>query len=64
MKVELALLVGVTGLRLDHELYNLHIAQKFCVDMDIEVHENFGTGRFIVPQKSNEIFSYEYDICM
>ncbi len=42
-----ALLVGLTGLRLDHQLVNLHMAEKFCDRLGIETHDDFGVGRFI-----------------
>jgi thiamine pyrophosphokinase len=41
------LLVGVTGFRLDHQLVNLNIAEKFCDHLEIETHDDFGAGRFI-----------------
>jgi len=42
-----ALLVGVTGFRLDHQLVNLNIAEKFCDRLEIETHDDFGVGHFI-----------------
>jgi thiamine pyrophosphokinase len=42
-----ALLVGLTGLRLDHQLVNLNMADKFCDRLGIETHDDFGVGRFI-----------------
>lgn len=42
-----ALLVGITGFRLDHQLVNLNIAEKFCDRMEIETHDDFGVGQFI-----------------
>jgi thiamine pyrophosphokinase len=41
------LLVGVTGFRLDHQLVNLNIAEKFCDRLEIEIHDDYGVGRFI-----------------
>jgi thiamine pyrophosphokinase len=42
-----ALLVGVTGFRLDHQLVNLNIAEKFCDRLEIETHDDHGVGQFI-----------------
>jgi len=42
-----ALLVGVTGFRLDHQLVNLNIAEKFCDRIEIETHDDYGAGHFI-----------------
>lgn len=41
------LLVGVTGLRFDHALVNLNIAEKFCDRLEIEIHDDYGLGTFI-----------------
>ncbi|MGH7491568.1 MAG: thiamine diphosphokinase [bacterium] len=46
-KVQRALLVGITGLRFDHQLVNLNIAEKFCDRLELEAHDNFGVGSFI-----------------
>jgi thiamine pyrophosphokinase len=46
-KIRRALLVGITGLRFDHQLVNLNIAEKFCGRLDMEVHDDFGIGCFI-----------------
>lgn len=42
-----ALLVGISGLRLDHQLVNLNISEKFCDRLSIETHDEFGVGQFI-----------------
>lgn len=42
-----ALLLGTSGLRLDHQLVNLNIAEKFCDRLGIETHDDFGVGQFI-----------------
>lgn len=42
-----ALLVGGTGFRLDHQLVNLNIAEKFCDRLEVEAHDDFGLGQFI-----------------
>ncbi len=42
-----ALLVGVTGLRFDHQLVNLNIAEKFCDRLELEMWDDFGVGSFI-----------------
>ncbi len=41
------LLVGITGFRLDHQLVNLNIAEKFCDRFEIETHDDYGVGQFI-----------------
>jgi thiamine pyrophosphokinase len=46
-KVRRALLVGITGLRFDHQLVNLNVAEKFCDRLELEVHDDFGVGSFI-----------------
>ena len=45
--VERALLVGVSGLRFDHQLVNLNIAEKFCDRLLIETHDDYGAGWFV-----------------
>lgn len=47
-----ALLVGVTGLRFDHTLVNLNIAEKFCDRLEIEMHDDYGMGTFIAATQS------------
>jgi thiamine pyrophosphokinase len=47
-KISAAFLLGVSGLRLDHQLVNLNIAEKFCRQIDLELHDDFGAGSFIV----------------
>ena len=46
-KIQQVLLVGATGLRFDHQLANLHVAEKFCGRVTLEIHDDFGVGRFI-----------------
>ena len=41
------LLVGITGLRFDHQICNLNIAEKFCDRLAIEIHDDFGVGTFL-----------------
>ncbi len=45
---ERVLLAGITGLRLDHQLVNLNIAEKFCTRLVIETQDDYGIGSFIV----------------
>ncbi len=52
-----ALLVGITGLRCDHQLVNLNIAEKFCARMALETHDDFGIGSFILPGPAPAVFS-------
>ncbi len=52
-----ALLVGITGLRNDHQLVNLNIAEKFCRQLTIETHDDFGTGSFIIPAAAPTVFT-------
>lgn len=47
-----ALLLGVVGLRFDHQLVNLNMMEKFCHQIDLEMHDNFGVGNFIVAHKA------------
>ncbi|NUO81145.1 thiamine diphosphokinase [candidate division KSB1 bacterium] len=47
-KIARAILVGITGLRFDHQLVNLNIVEKFCGQMHLEMHDDFGVGSFIV----------------
>lgn len=54
--VERALVVGITGLRLDHQVCNLNIAQKFCHQLDLELHDDYGIGRFLSPGRD---YSFE-----
>src|SRR5262245_38849532 len=46
-EIQRALLVGIAGLRFDHQLVNLNIAEKFCHVLELEVHDDFGIGSFI-----------------
>ncbi|MCG3120051.1 MAG: hypothetical protein ALAOOOJD_02635 [bacterium] len=45
-----ALVVGITGLRFDHQICNLNIAEKFCSQIEIETHDDYGIGTFIQAQ--------------
>lgn len=42
-----ALLLGLTGLRCDHQLVNLNIAEKFCARLELEIWDDYGVGSFI-----------------
>jgi len=57
--VQRALLVGITGLRFDHQICNLNIAEKFCSRMEIELHDDFGVGVFLNAQQQEAIMSFE-----
>ena len=46
-KIQGVLLVGITGLRFDHQICNLNIAEKFCGQIEIEMHDDFGIGTFL-----------------
>ncbi|MCG3155437.1 MAG: hypothetical protein DKINENOH_02043 [bacterium] len=52
-----ALLVGITGLRCDHQLVNLNIAEKFCARIALETHDDFGIGSFIMPGPAPAVFA-------
>ncbi len=58
-KIARALLVGVTGLRFDHQLVNLNSAEKFCAHITLELHDDFGIGSFISAQHSSTTESFE-----
>jgi thiamine pyrophosphokinase len=45
-----ALLMGISGLRFDHQICNLNIAEKFCSQMEIEIHDDLGVGGFVDAQ--------------
>lgn len=47
-KIARAYLIGVTGLRLDHQLVNLNMMEKFCARIEMELQDDFGCGSFIV----------------
>ncbi len=51
-KITRALLLGVTGLRFDHQLVNLNMMEKFCAQLDLELYDDFGMGSFIVARDS------------
>jgi thiamine pyrophosphokinase len=57
--VQRALLVGITGLRFDHQICNLNIAEKFCSLMEIELHDDFGIGVFLNAKQQEAIMSFE-----
>lgn len=42
-----AVLLGVTGYRLDHLLVNLNMVEKFSDRLTLEVQDDYGTGNFI-----------------
>jgi thiamine pyrophosphokinase len=50
LNMQRALLVGISGLRFDHQICNLNIAEKFCSRMEIEIHDELGVGGFINAQ--------------
>lgn len=54
-----ALLVGVTGLRLDHQIGNLNIAEKFCAQLEIELHDEFGIGNFLAAQEKEAVGRFD-----
>ncbi len=57
--VQRALLVGITGLRLDHQICNLNIAEKFCSRLEIELHDDFGVGIFLNAQQQEAAVRFE-----
>jgi thiamine pyrophosphokinase len=54
-----ALLVGVTGLRFDHQICNLNIAEKFCAQLEIELHDDFGVGAFLAAQETEAMMRFD-----
>ena len=50
-EIQRVLLVGITGLRFDHQICNLNIAEKFCGQLEIEIHDDFGIGTFLNAQQ-------------
>jgi thiamine pyrophosphokinase len=54
-----ALLVGITGLRFDHQICNLNIAEKFCAQIDIEIHDDFGIGTFLNAQQEEASTAFD-----
>jgi thiamine pyrophosphokinase len=54
-----ALLVGITGLRLDHQICNLNVAEKFCTRLEIELHDDFGVGTFLAAQVAEATMRFE-----
>lgn len=50
LSLQRALLVGISGLRFDHQICNLNIAEKFCSRLEMELHDEFGVGVFINAQ--------------
>jgi thiamine pyrophosphokinase len=57
--MEKALLVGITGLRFDHQICNLNIAEKFCSQIEIEMHDDFGIGVFLPAQQTEGTLRFE-----
>jgi thiamine pyrophosphokinase len=58
-KIERALLVGMTGLRFDHQIGNLNIAEKFCTQLEIEIHDDYGVGTFLAAHEREAIGGFE-----
>lgn len=56
---ERALLVGISGLRFDHQICNLNIAEKFCAQIEIEMHDDFGVGTFLSAQQAEASTRFE-----
>jgi thiamine pyrophosphokinase len=54
-----ALLVGISGLRFDHQICNLNIAEKFCAQIEIELHDDFGVGTFLSAQQAEASMRFE-----
>jgi len=46
--IQKALLVGMTGFRLDHQICNLHMMEKFATHLELELHDDFGVGSFLI----------------
>lgn len=57
--IERVLLVGMTGLRLDHQICNLHMGEKFSHQVAIEIHDDFGIGTYITA--GEEEMAFEFD---
>jgi len=57
--VQRALLVGITGLRFDHQIGNLNIAEKFCSQLEIEMHDDLGIGTFLNAQQGEAGMRFE-----
>ncbi len=57
--IQRVLLAGITGLRFDHQICNLNIAEKFCGRLEIEVHDDFGIGTFLNAQQQEALLSFE-----
>jgi len=53
------LLVGISGLRFDHQICNLNIAEKFCSQLEIEIQDDFGIGTFINARQNEAKVSFE-----
>jgi thiamine pyrophosphokinase len=53
------LLVGISGLRFDHQICNLNIAEKFCAQIEIEMHDDFGVGSFLSAQQAEATMRFE-----
>jgi len=54
-----ALLLGVTGLRFDQQIGNLNIAEKFCSQIKIEMHDDFGVGVFLNAPQTEATLHFE-----
>ncbi|MDZ7291382.1 MAG: thiamine diphosphokinase [candidate division KSB1 bacterium] len=57
--IQRALLVGISGLRFDHQICNLNIAEKFCTQLEIEIHDDFGIGTFLPAQEAEAITRFD-----
>ncbi len=58
-KITRAFLIGITGLRFDHQLVNLNIVEKFCGQIDLELHDDFGVGSFIVASAATKTQTFD-----
>jgi len=52
LRVRQVLVVGVSGLRLDHQIVNLNLLEKFCHRLAIETHDDYGIGTFIAAERA------------
>lgn len=53
-----AILIGISGLRLDHQIGNLNIVQKFIRRIEMEIIDDYGVGSFI--WANSEPITYEF----
>jgi thiamine pyrophosphokinase len=58
-EMQKVLLAGITGLRFDHQIGNLNIAEKFCDRLKIEIHDDFGIGIFLNAQQQEARLRFE-----